>query len=166
MLIALSLSLAVLAHGDEAECHHPAQAGAPQPAAKPQAAPAVLTRGEKLKGLPRVELASLLSTPAKFDGQSVAVEATVRKACESKGCWMELSSGGKGPGVRVTFKDYGFFVPLDSAGKTAKVEGVVKVAELSKARAEHYQSEGAQVARDADGKFREVQLVALGVELR
>ena len=58
----------------------------------------------------------------------------MRKACEKKGCWMELAADAKGPGVRVTFKDYGFFVPLDSAGRTAKVEGVVKVAELSESR--------------------------------
>jgi hypothetical protein len=37
--------------------------------------------------------------------------------------------------VRVTFKDYGVFVALDSAGSTAKVEGVVKVAMLEEARA-------------------------------
>jgi hypothetical protein len=126
----------------------------------------VLTRGEKLKGLTQVPLLSLLSSPADFDGKTVAVEATVRKACERKGCWMELAGAEKGPGVRVTFKDYGFFVPLDSAGSTARVEGTVKVTELAAERAKHYESEGAQVAKDKDGKYREVQLVALGVELR
>lgn len=79
---------------------------------------------------------------------------------------MELAPTDKGPGVRVTFKDYGFFVPLDSAGSTAKVEGTVKVAELSPERARHYEAEGAKVAKGKDGKYREVQLVALGVELR
>jgi hypothetical protein len=133
----------------------------PAPANQP-----VLTRGEKLKGLAQVPLQSLLSSPADFDGKTVAVEATVRKACERKGCWMELAGVDKGPGVRVTFKDYGFFVPLDSAGSTARVEGTVKVTELAAERAKHYESEGAQVAKDTDGKYREVQLVALGVELR
>lgn len=148
---------------DSAECHHPSS----DPGAAATSSDAVLLRGEKLKGLPKAELAAVLKTPADFDGKSVLLEAKVRKACERKGCWMELSPPtGKGPGVRVTFKDYGFFVPLDSAGRTAKVEGVVTVAELSEERAKHYESEGAVVPRGKDGKPREVQLVASGVELR
>ncbi|MFT3706099.1 MAG: DUF4920 domain-containing protein [Archangium sp.] len=135
------------------------------PEAKP-ADPAVLLRGEKLKGAESVQLAKLLNAPSDFEGKTVTVEAKIRKACEKKGCWMELAGEDKGMGVRVTFKDYGFFVPLDSAGKTAKVEGVVKVALLDEARAKHYEAEGATVPKGKDGKYREVQLVASGVELR
>lgn len=135
------------------------------PEAKTEAAP-TLTRGEKLKGAESVELARLLASPADYEGKTVMVEAKIRKACEKKGCWMELAGTEKGPGVRVTFKDYGFFVPLDSAGSTAKVEGVVKVALLEEAKAKHYEAEGATVPRGKDGKYREVQLVAVGVELR
>lgn len=131
-----------------------------------KAADPVLVRGEKLKGATSVEMKKLLESPSEFDGKTVMVEAKVRKACEKKGCWMELAGEEKGPGVRVTFKDYGFFVPLDSAGSTAKVEGVVKLAELSEQKAKHYQGEGASVPRGKDGKYREVQLVATGVELR
>lgn len=148
----------------EADCHHPpqkAEAAAPQEGWK-------LTRGEALKGAPAVKLADLLAKPQPHDGKTVLLEGQVRKACEKKGCWMELATAedAKGPGVRVTFKDYGFFVPLDSAGSTARVEGVVKVAELSDERAKHYEGEGAIVPRGKDGKAREVQLVASGVELR
>lgn len=148
----------------EADCHHPpqqAQAAAPQGGW-------TLTRGEALKGAPAVKLADLLAKPQTHDGKTVLLEGQVRKACERKGCWMELATAkdAKGPGVRVTFKDYGFFVPLDSAGSMARVEGVVKVAELSDDRAKHYESEGAIVPRGSDGKAREVQLVASGVELR
>lgn len=134
-------------------------------AAAPASEP--LLRGDKLSGANPVEIAKLMATPADFEGKTVTVEAKVRKACEKKGCWMELTgTDPKGPGIRVTFKDYGFFVPLDSAGSTAKVEGVVKVAELPEARVKHYQQEGATIAKDKDGKYREVQLVATGVELR
>jgi hypothetical protein len=79
---------------------------------------------------------------------------------------MELAEGEKGAGVRVTFKDYGFFVPTDSAGSSARVQGVVKLATLSPEMAAHYESEGATVPRDASGQPREVQLVATGVELK
>jgi pyruvate/2-oxoglutarate dehydrogenase complex dihydrolipoamide acyltransferase (E2) component len=143
-------------------CHHP-ETNAP---AQATSEGAVVLRGEKLKGAQKVELATLLKSPGELDGKTVLVEAKVRKACERKGCWMELAGDGKGPGVRVTFKDYGFFVPLDSAGRSAKVEGTVKVAALSEETAKHYESEGATVPRGKDGKPSEVQLIATGVELR
>ncbi|MEN9800411.1 MAG: hypothetical protein RL653_4108 [Pseudomonadota bacterium] len=138
------------------------------PASSPPAASGeTLLRGDKLKGLQAVSLAELLKDPTPYDGKEVALQATVRRACAKKGCWMELATSmdAKGPGVRVKFKDYGFFVPLDSAGSTAKVEGFVKVAELSDSAAKHYESEGASVPRGADGKAREVQFMASGVEL-
>ncbi len=126
----------------------------------------LLQRGEKLKGLPVVAFDKVMAAPADFDGKSVALEAKVRKACEKKGCWMELAGSDKGPGMRVTFKNYGFFVPLDSAGSTAKVEGTIKVAALTDENAKHLEAEGATIPRGKDGKPREVQLVAVGVELR
>ncbi|WP_426749472.1 DUF4920 domain-containing protein [Myxococcus sp. Y35] len=158
----------------EADCHHPADAKATAAKAGEASASAPandgwkLTRGEPLKGAKAVKLADVLAKPQAHEGKTVLVEGQVRKACERKGCWMELAVAGqdKGPGVRVTFKDYGFFVPLDSAGAQARVEGVVKVAELSEGHAKHYESEGAIVPRGTDGKPREVQLVATGVELR
>ena len=140
---------------------------APAPSApEAKASEPTLVRGEKLKGLPKVELAALLKDPTASEGKSVALEGKVRKACEKKGCWMEIAGEEKGPGVRVTFKDYGFFVPIDSAGSTVKIEGVVSVKELSEDRVKHYEGEGATVARGKDGKAREVQLVASGLELR
>ncbi len=147
---------------ESGECHH----GPAEAKVETTSDAALLTRGEKLKGLPAVTLETLLASPAQYDGKAVAVTAKVRKNCERKGCWMELASSENAPGVRVTFKDYGFFVPLDSAGKTAKVEGLVKVAELSAERAKHYESEGAKVPQDKSGKYSEVQLVASGLELR
>jgi hypothetical protein len=146
--------------GEGAECGH-GDARAEASSASP-----VLARGEKLSGAPTTDLLKILASPTDYEGKTVTVEAKIRKACEKKGCWMELAGADKGPGVRVTFKDYGFFVPLDSAGSTAKVEGLVKVAELSEARAKHYEAEGATVPKGKDGKYREVQLVAVGVELR
>ena len=167
LLTLLALPLVALAEAPaskpavQEDCPHP-----PPPAEAKPTAGWTLTRGEALKGAPAVKLAELLAKPQVHEGKTVRVEGQVRKACEKKGCWMELAEGAKGAGVRVTFKDYGFFVPLDSAGSAARVEGVVKVTELSENRAKHYEGEGAIVPRGTDGKPREVQLVATGVELR
>ncbi len=167
LLTLLALPLVALAEPPaekpavQEECPHP-----PPPAEAKPAAGWTLTRGEALKGAPAVKLSELLAKPQTHEGKTVRVEGQVRKACEKKGCWMELAEGAKGAGVRVTFKDYGFFVPLDSAGSSARVEGLVKVTELSESMAKHYEAEGAIVPRGTDGKPREVQLVATGVELR
>ena len=123
----------------------------------------VLVRGTPIpKGKPVT--VEVLLADAK-DGQTVLVEGTVRQACSRKGCWMELAPA-DGPGVRVTFKDYAFFVPTDSAGARARVAGTVKVTTLSKDHADHLASEGATLKRAPDGTAREVQVVASGVELR
>jgi hypothetical protein len=67
---------------------------------------------------------------------------------------------------RVTFKDYGIFVPLDSAGSTARVQGVVETKVLEPGQVDHMESEGATFAKkEPDGSAREVHIVATGVEL-
>jgi hypothetical protein len=138
----------------------------------PAAAPSVVT-GRKTFGAPlgtaaKVALADVLKAPDKFADQSVLVEGEVRRACTRKGCWMELSEA-QGPaaaGCRVTFKDYGFFVPTDSAGSKARVEAKVESKVIKPELVAHLESEGAQFAdKGPDGSAREVRLVATGVEL-
>ncbi|MGC4088450.1 MAG: DUF4920 domain-containing protein [Polyangiaceae bacterium] len=110
----------------------------------------------------------VLSAPERYQGRPLLVEGYVRRACSRKGCWMELA-GGADPtleGCRVTFKDYGFFVPTDSAGSSARVEAALELASLSPATVEHMEREGAKIPnKAADGSAREVRLVANGVEL-
>jgi len=67
---------------------------------------------------------------------------------------------------RVTFKDYGFFVPTDSAGAEAQVEGQVAVKRVRAAHVKHYEGEGATFpSKREDGSADEVRIVATGVEL-
>src|SRR6266849_4154587 len=148
----------------EMDCDHPAaEDGRPS---EKFGSKGTIIRGKKIGKPANVKLVDLLASPERQQGKAVVVEGKVRRACERMGCWMELAETDEGPGVRITFKDYGFFVPLDSAGAKAKVAGTVKIVELSEATAAHYESEGGRVARDAKGSRREVQLVATGVELR
>lgn len=59
------------------------------------------------------------------DSLATKVKATITENCQKSGCWMDLDVG-NGEVMKVTFKDYGFFVPLDSRGKTAIVEGMAR----------------------------------------
>lgn len=124
--------------------------------------------GERVRSKNAASLAGVLQKPAEFQGKEVVVEGHVRRACSRKGCWMELAAGPDAalPGCRVTFKDYGFFVPTDSAGASARVQAQVKVSTISASSVNHLEEEGAQFARkNPDGTAEEVRLVATGVEL-
>lgn len=124
-----------------------------------------ITRGAAIsRDAKSVPLAEVLAHPDDYTKNAVVVEGTVTNACERKGCWMQLTADGK-RGVRVTFKDYGFFVPLDSKGAKARAEGVTVVKTLSKKDADHLEEEGAKLTRNPDGTAKEVSFVASGVEL-
>jgi len=157
----------VLACKTAAEPAPAAEAAPPGPSsASPTAARKVF--GAPLAAAPAVALGDVLKAPDKFAEQSVLVEGEVRRACTRKGCWMELSEGQDpaAPGCRVTFKDYGFFVPTDSAGSKARVEAKVESKVLKPSLVAHMEEEGAKFPdKDADGSAREVRLVATGVEL-
>jgi hypothetical protein len=125
--------------------------------------------GAPISDAPAMVLASVLKEPDRYREQVVLLQGEVRRACTRRGCWMELSESldPSAGGCRVTFKDYGFFIPTDSVGAHARVQGTVAVATLPAEYVSHLESEGAHFARkNADGTAPEVRLVATGVELR
>ena len=73
----------------------------------------------------------------KGDTLSVKFTSTIKEVCSSKGCWMKLPLN-KTEETMVRFKDYGFFMPLDSGGKEVVVEGVAFVKETSVKELQHY----------------------------
>ncbi len=125
-------------------------------------------RGAPFTAATTTELTAVLAAPAKFAGQTVKTHGLVARACAKKGCWMELQTadGKDATGMRVSFKDYAFFVPLDSKGATAVIEGTVEVKTLSKADADHLAAEGAQIVKNDKGEAIELAFVATGVELK
>lgn len=123
-------------------------------------------RGNKIGNKsPVVTLEDILKNPEKYENKKIILEGTVKGVCQKKGCWMEVVAEPDQPGVRVTFKDYGFFVPKDVAGYKVRAEGKIKISTLSKEEADHYEEEGAQVVRNPDGTVKEIGFVAYGVEL-
>jgi Domain of unknown function (DUF4920) len=111
-----------------------------------------------------VPLASLLSDPKAYADRTVTTEGKVQRACSRKGCWMEIGDGDNA--CRVTFKDYGFFVPTDSAGAYAKIQGRLATREVESAAVDHLESEGARFPnKRPDGSATEVRLIASAVEL-
>lgn len=122
--------------------------------------------GDALTESALTPLVDVIAKPAQYADKTVLVEGSVRRACSRRGCWMELATSEQGPACRVTFKDYGFFVPLDSAGAQARVQAVVEKATLRPRDVRHHEREGAQFPnKNPDGSADETRLVASGVEL-
>lgn len=101
----------------------------------------------KLQGNP-LNLSEALQ-PANLN-KPIRAEAKVTEVCQNKGCWMILTDDERF--VRVTFKDYGFFVPKDLAGKTVIVEGIISEKILPQAQARHW-------AQDAGKSQAEVEKI-------
>ncbi|HEX8475802.1 MAG TPA: DUF4920 domain-containing protein [Pyrinomonadaceae bacterium] len=125
-----------------------------------------IIRGAAIGTSPSVKFADVLKEPQKYAGKQVVVEGVVERVCQKQGCWMELAPEKGAAGVRVTFKDHGFFVPFKSSGYRARAEGEFSVNVLSKEDADHYESDGAKIKRNDDGTANEITFLATGVELR
>lgn len=111
-------------------------------------------------------IAGVVKKSGRWDGKRVRVEGEVVSVCRKKGCWMELQAGGDT--VRVTFKDYGFFVPLDCDGSTARIDGTFRVREVPVEEARHYLEDAGEHEKAAalTEPQRTFEIVADGVALR
>jgi hypothetical protein len=75
-----------------------------------------------------------VETAGTFAGK---VSGYIKEVCTNKGCWfaMELPNGSS---MRVTFKDYGFFIPTNSQGFPITIEGVATLSETDVETLRHY----------------------------
>jgi hypothetical protein len=94
------------------------------------------------------ELVSELESKDEFQGKVVG---EIKEVCSKKGCWMTIDLP-NGETMRVTFKDYGFFVPLNSSGYPVIIEGIAtkKVTDVETLR--HY-------AEDAGKSKEEIEKI-------
>lgn len=66
----------------------------------------------------------LMPKMGSADSLAVKVSGKVKEVCQKKGCWMTLVSDQPGqPEMRVTFKDYAFFMPKNLSGKHVVIDG-------------------------------------------
>lgn len=73
----------------------------------------------------------------KRDSVKVKLIGEASDVCQAKGCWMTLKTA-DGKQMRVRFKDYAFFVPKDTKGKTVVVDGWAHREQISVADQQHY----------------------------
>ncbi|MCL5245387.1 DUF4920 domain-containing protein [Cellulophaga sp. 20_2_10] len=87
------------------------------------------------------EIAAVYHNLAVADTVATKFTGKVLDVCQSKGCWMKLDLG-DGEEAMVKFKDYGFFMPKDIAGKEVVVNGKAFVEQMSVDEQQHYAEDG------------------------
>lgn len=102
------------------------------------------------------------------DTASLKLEGTIVQTCARKGCWMTVDLG-EGKLMRVTFKDYGFFVPKDSvSGKKVVFEGVAIKSVTPVEELRHYAEDAGsseeEISKIIEAK-EEYKFVAKGVAI-
>lgn len=108
-----------------------ALAQAPKSAVKGQ------TYGEKISKSGAIPVAKLESKMASTETLETKITGKVLEVCTKKGCWIKLDNGTSEP-LRVTFKDYGFFMPTDLVGKTVALDGFSKKTTSTVEELKHY----------------------------
>ena len=109
-----------------------------------------------------VSLEALASDGGSYVGQSVRVVARVAQVCQKKGCFFIAQEGDSV--VRVSFKDYGFFVPTDIGGRRVTFIGEVVARELTADEAAHFAEDlGTEGALVAPGEVYEIVATSVRV---
>ncbi len=93
--------------------------------------------GEKITEKGAIEAAKLSAKMKNKKTLETKVKGTVIEVCTKKGCWMTVDVGNNQK-MRVTFKDYAFFVPKDCNGKEIVIEGVAQKETTDVASLKHY----------------------------
>lgn len=116
----------------------------------------------KQNAIPTNELLKFMEGKEKAE---VKLTGKINEVCKVKGCWMTADLG-NGKSMRVTFKDYGFFVPKDAGGKTFYAEGVASIKTTSVEMLKHYAEDAGKPKEYIDAitePKKEVVFVANGV---
>jgi len=92
-------------------------------------------------------MASHYKTMQVSDSINAKMTAKVTSVCQAKGCWMRLDLE-DGNDVMVKFKDYGFFMPKDIAGKNVIVNGKAFIEEVSVDEQRHYAEDAGKTTEE------------------
>jgi len=110
--------------------------------------------GEKItdeNSIPKEAMYQKFKALKKGDTIDVKFASNINEVCKAKGCWMKLDLGDNKDSM-VKFKDYDFFMPLNSDHKDVIVEGRAFVSEISVDELRHY-------AKDAGKSKEEIEKI-------
>ena len=111
-----------------------------------------------------ITLKEAISQIGSAGDQFLKIEGQITEVCQAKGCWMILVEGDTY--ARVTFEDYGFFVPTETSMRRSVIYGQLSERTLSGQEAAHFaQDAGSQSKIELEGEIKEYSILARGVQL-
>jgi hypothetical protein len=115
-------------------------------------APGYVPFGSKITAAGALSAAQMLAkykTLKQGDTLAVKFKSKVHEVCKKKGCWMSLEMPG-GQDAFVRFKDYAFFVPTNSDGSQAVVQGKAYLDVVPVGQLRHYAKDGGKSQAEID----------------
>lgn len=116
-----------------------------------------------------VSVAQLQEAVQQQDSLQAVVTGEIATSCQSKGCWMDVKLADSST-MKVTFRDYGFFLPVeDLEGKTVVFTGTAKREVVSVDDQRHYAKDAGKPESEINaitGPKEELRFVADGVILK
>jgi len=110
-----------------------------------------------------ISLTELIESSPNDDKNPVIVKTSIAEVCEKKGCFFVAQEGDYT--ARITFKDYGFFIPTDSEGKEVTIVGEFSKKILTEEKAKHYAEDAGKESSGISGEQVEYSLVASSIIL-
>lgn len=104
-------------------------------------------------------LETLLTNATQHLNEEVTVTTRVAQVCQKKGCFFIAQQGAHS--ARVSFKDYGFFVPSNISGRTVTLVGALFEREISPQQAQHFSADAGGTNAVQPG--RQLEIVATSV---
>ena len=101
------------------------------------------------------------------DTLNLTFQSKTTAVCKKKGCWMTLDMP-ESQDIKVTFKDYGFFVPKDLDNQKVIVKGKGFLKEVSIDEQKHYAEDAGKSEKEIaaiDSPKKEYRFVATGVAI-
>lgn len=94
-----------------------------------------------------IEMADVYKSMKVGDTINAKMIGKVEEVCQSKGCWMKVALE-DGSQTMVKFKDYGFFMPKDIAGKEVVINGKAYVNKVPVDELQHYAEDAGKSAEE------------------
>jgi hypothetical protein len=124
--------------------------------------------GEPINSENAVEISAVVDDFVMEEEKNFKISGTLVNVCQSKGCWTTLATD-DGRMIKMTFANYGFFLPTDASGREIIAEGIgfKKVTTVDEQR-HHLEDAGAsaeEIAKITEEKV-EYAFEATGVILK
>lgn len=127
--------------------------------------------GETIDTAGMISYTDLLAQMTKSDSVETKVYGKVSGVCQTKGCWMNIVSDSDTSKTEmfVQFKDYGFFMPKDLAGKEVVMKGKAYREQTSVEDLKHFAEDEGKSAEEIakiTEPITELKFMASGVMIK